>query len=212
VLNCKEKTGRHGKVLDLKRQIYLENLSEYEGMSLREISEKTGHHFNTVKKYVDKEDWNIGYKARKERTSKLEPLKEVIDEWLKEDMKRKRKYRRTGTKIYNDLSKDEKYGKQLEVGIQTVIAYVSKRKKELSKETYSTAMFGLHAMSEAQVDFGDILVKMKNGAEEVWHELVVSFPWSNAGFVQVCRYETITNYVRFRMSVRSTDTNIRVVH
>jgi len=40
------------------------------------------------------------------------------------------------------------------------------------------------------VDFGEILVAGINGAEEKWHEMVISFPWSNAGFVQVCRYET----------------------
>ena len=51
-------------------------------------------------------------------------------------------------------------------------------------------MFALHAMCEAQVDFGDILVKRINGTEEVRHELVMSFPWSNAGFAQVSRYET----------------------
>ena len=67
-------------MLDLNRQIYLGNLDQYEGMSLREIAEKTGHHFNTVKKYVDKEDWNAEYKARKVYVSRLDPLKEVIDE------------------------------------------------------------------------------------------------------------------------------------
>jgi len=41
-----------------------------------------------------------------------------------------------------------------------------------------------------QVQHGDILVKSRRGTEETWHELVVSFPWSNAGFAQVCRYET----------------------
>jgi len=45
-------------------------------------------------------------------------------------------------------------------------------------------------MCEAQVDFGKILVVGSGGAEEMWHELVLSFPWSNAGFAQVCRYET----------------------
>ena len=51
-------------------------------------------------------------------------------------------------------------------------------------------MFGLHAMGEAQVDFGKVLIESSGGAEEEWHELVVSFPWSNAGFAQICRYET----------------------
>ena len=45
-------------------------------------------------------------------------------------------------------------------------------------------------MCEAQVDFGVVLVVTHKGAEEKWCELVVSFPWSNAGFVQLCRYET----------------------
>jgi transposase len=186
----KKHTGGHRKVLEMERQIYLSNLSQYEGLSLRKIIKRSGHHYTTVKKYVDKEDWNMEYKPRKERVSLLDPLKEVIDGWIREDLTRGRKYRRTGTKIYNDLQKDEELSKLLAVGKQTVINYVSRRKKELCKKTYSTAMFGLHSMCEAQVDFGKILVVGKHGAEEAWHELVVSFPWSNAGFAQVCRYET----------------------
>jgi len=174
----------------LEEQSYLSNLSQFEGLSLREISKRSGRHFDTVKKYVDQEDWNESYKPRKKRASLLEPLEPVIDEWIREDLKRSRKYRRTGTKIYNDLRADKEHSKLLAVGIQTVINYVSRRKKELCKKTYSTAMFGLHSMCEAQVDFGKVLVVTANGAEEAWHELVVSFPWSNAGFAQVCRYET----------------------
>jgi len=177
-------------VLLMEKQNYLSNLSQYEGLSLREISQRSGHHFNTVKKYVDKEDWNVEYRTRKERGSLLEPLKPVIDEWIIEDLKRSRKNRRTATKMYNDLQKDKEHSKKLAVGKQTVINYVSRRKKELCKKTYATAMFGLHSMCEAQVDFGDILVTQADGNEETWHELVVSFPWSNAGFMQICRYET----------------------
>jgi Transposase and inactivated derivatives len=174
----------------VEKQNYLANLRQFEGLSLREISERSGHHFNTVKKYVDRENWNETYRPRKERVSLLEPLKGTIDEWITEDLKRSRKYRRTATKIYNDLHADPELNKMLVVGKQTVINYVSRRKKELCKKTYATAMFGLHAMCEAQVDFGQVLVVGKSGAEEVWRELVVSFPWSNAGFAQICRNET----------------------
>jgi transposase len=177
-------------VLKLDRQNYIGNLDQYEGMSLRGISKKTGHHIQTVKKYVEKSDWNAEYKSRKARESKLSPLEEVIDGWIREDLKRNRKYRRTATKIYNDLRSNAEYSPKLTVGKQSVINYVSKRKKELSRQTYNTAMFAIHAMCEAQVDFGDILVRRSHGGEEVWHELVVSFPFSNAGFAQVCRYET----------------------
>lgn len=183
-------SGGHRKVLKLEKQNYLSNISQFEGMSLREIAKRSGHHFNTVKKYVDKENWNEEYKPRKKRGSQLEPLKETIDGWISEDLKRKRKFRRTGTKIFNDIKNHNELSKLLTVSKQTVINYVSRRKKELCKKTYDTAMFGLHALCEAQVDFGKILVVGANGSEETWSELVVSFPWSNAGFAQVCRYET----------------------
>ena len=174
----------------MEKQRHLWGLAEYEGMSLREISNRTGHNFRTVKKYVDKENWNAEYMPRKQRTSLLDPLKPVIDEWLQEDIKKRRKDRRTATKIYNDLCNDAVHNKLLNVKLQTVINYVSVRKKELNKKSYDTAMYGLHKMCAAQVDFGDLTVKLPNGAEEIWHILVVSFPWSNAGFAQICRYET----------------------
>jgi hypothetical protein len=83
----------------LTRQNYITNLSEFERLSLREISARTGHHFTTVKKYVDLEDRNDWYKPRREQVSGPEPLKPIIDEWLLEDMKRAHKYRRTATKF-----------------------------------------------------------------------------------------------------------------
>lgn len=119
----------------MEKQTYLSNLSQYEGLSLREISRRSGHHFDTVKKYVDREDWNESYCPRKERGSLLDPLKPVIDEWITEDLKRQRKYRRTATKIFNDLSRDEEHSKLLLVGKQTIINYVSRRKKELNRHT-----------------------------------------------------------------------------
>jgi transposase len=174
----------------MDKQNYLSNLSRYEGKSLRAIAKKSGHHFNTVKKYVDREDWNSEYTPRKERVSLLDPLKPIIDEWITEDLKRRRKDRRTATKIYNDLRADSEHSKLLLVGDVTVRRYVSKRKKELCQKTYGTAMYGLHSMGWAQVDFGDVTVTLPGGSEVTWHILVVSFPWSNAGFAQVCRFET----------------------
>jgi transposase len=143
-----------------------------------------------VKKYVDKEDWNVGYKPRKKRASKLEPLMPIIDEWLTEDIPRKRKNKRTAVKIYSDLSNHPEYGKLLDVGRQTILNYVNKKKAEIYSKTYQTAMFTRHAMCEAQVDFGDVTIVRRNKSEEIWHILVVSFPWSNAGFGYLCRNET----------------------
>ena len=80
--------------------------------------------------------------------------------WIKEDLKRKRKHRRTATKIFADLYSDPELNKQLSVGKQTVINYVGRRKKELCKQTYETAMFGLHSMCEAQIDFGGVPIRI----------------------------------------------------
>jgi hypothetical protein len=129
-------------------------------------------------------------KPRKKRTSKLEPLIPIIDGWLTEDIPRKRKDKRTAVKIYSDLANYPKYGKLLAVGRQTVLNYVNRKKAELYSKTYQTAMFTRHAMCEAKVDFGEVLVVTHKGAEEKWRELVLSFPWSNAGFVQLCSNET----------------------
>ena len=114
-------------MLKVDKQNYLIGLSEHEGLNFAEIVQRTGYNFRTVKKYVDREDWNEEYKPRKARVSLLEPLKPIIDEWILEDLKRSRKHRRTGTKIYNDLARDEKHSKMLAVGKQTVINYVSRQ-------------------------------------------------------------------------------------
>ncbi|GHU36753.1 hypothetical protein FACS1894105_07790 [Clostridia bacterium] len=67
MVNCiiKKTYRRPKKVLHVDKQKYLSNLSEYEGLSLRKIAERSGHHFNTVKKYVSREDWNDADKPRK---------------------------------------------------------------------------------------------------------------------------------------------------
>ncbi|PKM61450.1 MAG: hypothetical protein CVU97_07135 [Firmicutes bacterium HGW-Firmicutes-21] len=86
---------------------YITGIEKYEGLSLREICRKTGHHFNTVKKYVDCEDWNEEVKPRKERNSKLDALKPIIDGWLENDLKMPRKQRHTGTRVYYRLKKKQ---------------------------------------------------------------------------------------------------------
>ena len=73
-------------MLSMDKQSFLYGKREFEGKSLNEIARETGHHFNTVKKYADREDWNAEHKPRKQRTSGLDPLKAKIDEWLEEDL------------------------------------------------------------------------------------------------------------------------------
>ncbi len=105
----------------MERIQYITGLEQFEGLSLREISRRTGYHFNTIKKHIDRDNWNETIKPRKQRDSKLDPLKPIIDEWLTNDLKMPRKQRHTGTKIYDILSTDKNYKNKLLVGKQTVV-------------------------------------------------------------------------------------------
>ena len=166
---------------------YITGIDTFEGLSLRAICRKTGHHFDTVKKYVDCDNWNEEVEPRKEQVSKLDPLKPIIDAWLKNDLLMPRKQRHTGTKVHDRLSKEKETKDLLLVGKQTVINYVSKAKKELCKSTYDTAILGYHPFGQAQVDFGDVYAWSGRGTMAKYYELVISFPASNAGYVQLCK-------------------------
>ncbi|HAN21212.1 MAG TPA: hypothetical protein DCP51_06005 [Clostridiales bacterium] len=128
---------------------------------------------------MDCEDWNEEVKPRKERNSKLDALKPIIDGWLENDLKMPRKQRHTGTRVYYRLKKEAATKDLLLVGKQTVINYVSKANKELCKSTYDTAIFGYHPFGQAQFDFGEAYAFTK-GVMTRYYELVISFPASNA--------------------------------
>ncbi|MHC1694060.1 MAG: hypothetical protein AB9835_02035 [Eubacteriales bacterium] len=71
----------------MERIQYITALRKYDELSLRALQKKTGHHFDTVKKYVERDDWYAEIKPRKMRESKLDALKPVINEWLERDFK-----------------------------------------------------------------------------------------------------------------------------
>lgn len=176
-------------MLTMDKINYIIGKEKFEGMSLRAIAKETGHHFNTIKKYVEKEDWNEEMKPKREKGSKLDPLKPVIDEWLTNDLEMPRKQRHTGVRVYGRLKTEEAYKGKLQVGQQTVINYVTKRKAELCKSSYATAIKGYHPFGQAQVDFGEAYVYNDKNELKKLFELVVSFPASNASYVQICKTE-----------------------
>lgn len=58
---------------------------ECEDVSIREIMRRTGYHYETVRKYLDMEDFNEPLHPPKELPSLLDPLKPVIDQSLIDD-------------------------------------------------------------------------------------------------------------------------------
>ena len=110
---------------------YIKRMYECEGISIREIMRRTGYHYETVKKYIDMNDFNEPIHMPKKPTSLLDPLKPVIDQWLIDDLKAPRKQRHTAKRIFERLQ--EEYPDKLEVKLRTVQYYVSKKKQEIFK-------------------------------------------------------------------------------
>ena len=90
--------------VDSIRKAYFE-----EGRSVSEISRLLKADRKTVRKYIDKEDFNITPVPVKTRNSaaKLEPFKAVIDEWLEGDKSFKKKQRHTAKRVYDRLLAEE---------------------------------------------------------------------------------------------------------
>ena len=165
------------------QRYHIKHLSFHKGQSLRSIAEETGHNFRTVKKYAQESDFNVKAKAKRGRPSKLDPVKPIIDAWLTEDLNRPVKQRHTGTRIYERLRNE--HSEIFNAGERTVRAYVAAKKKELYGEKEGFLPLE-HPPGEAQVDFGEIIM-IEQGQRVKGYELVLSLPYSNAGYPQIFR-------------------------
>ncbi|MCL6559252.1 MAG: hypothetical protein K6U74_10735, partial [Firmicutes bacterium] len=108
-------------------------LKNHKDMSLRSIAKETHHHVETVKKYVKIEDFNLQLREKQDRKGKLDPFKQLIDQWLTDDLLAKPKQRHTAKRIYDRLR--EQYGDKFNVSDRSVRAYVSKRRPEIFQST-----------------------------------------------------------------------------
>lgn len=165
------------------QRYHIKHQSFHKGQSLRSIAKETGHDFRTVKKYAEETDFNFKTRPKKGRPSKLDPVKPMIDKWLTEDMNRPIKQRHTAKRVYDRL-RDE-HGDIFNACERTVRTYVAAKKKELygEKEEYLPLE---HPPGEAQLDFGEI-VMIEKGQRVKGYELILSLPYSNAGYPQVFR-------------------------
>jgi len=159
-------------------------LLKYKGKSLRSISLETGHHFNTVKKYVEKENFNLELSPAKSKPRKLAPYTDLIDSWLIADLNAKPKQRHTAQRVYNRLK--EQFP-EFDVSDRSVRAYVSKRKKEIGLTSNGYLPLD-HPPGEAQLDFGSAQFIEKGVLYDGFY-LNLSFPYSNGGYLQLFKAE-----------------------
>ena len=162
------------------RELYYE-----QDKNLNEIAIIMGCDWRTVRKYVDMGDFNCPPPApasTEVHKSKLDPFKFLIDEWLQADKLAPRKQRHTAKRVYKRL-KDEVDG--FDCSYRLVALYVKHRKEELRLKKTDGYIPLEHHPGEGQADFGTADF-YENGRHH--HEakyLVLSFPYSNGGFLQL---------------------------
>lgn len=167
------------KEIDELRVLYHEK-----GYNFSQIEAATGHTRKTVSKYINKEDWNIEI-SKSTREVKIDKYKNDIDTWLTDDLRMKKKQRHTATRVFSRLQ--EKYNNDFNCSYRTVSIYVAQKKKDLFKRENGFIPLN-HIPGEAQVDFGKAAF-IESGVKYSGSYLVVSFPSSNAGFMQLFKGE-----------------------
>lgn len=105
--------GGKERMLTMDDIKYIKRMYECEAVSIREIMRRTGYHYETIKKYLEKVDFNEIPKPPKESPSLLDPLKPIIDEWLLEDLKAPRKQRHTAATKKDDSFESPLFGRRI---------------------------------------------------------------------------------------------------
>ena len=161
-----------------------------QGYNISEIAKATERDWKTVAKYIDMADFNEPLPvpaSEKQFCPKLEPYKALIDSWLEEDRNHPRKQRHTAKKVFKRLTKEVP---GFDCSYRLVAEYVKYRKEALNLKRSEGFLPLEHHPGEAQADFGSAEF-YERGRLIYGKYLVLSFPWSNAGFLQLFYGENI---------------------
>ena len=119
------------------------------GKSQRQVARELRHGRHTVKKALENSS-PPGYRRSKQLDRpKIDPVKHIIDAWLEEDKKLKRKKRRSKTVIFQQLRDDYGFG-----GSYSAVRRYITHKQATTAEVFFPLQFD--PGEEAQVDWGDI--------------------------------------------------------
>ncbi len=172
-------------MLTITQVNYIRELYFLEGKNYSEICKMTQKNYRTVKKYVEMDDFNEQHHKAK-RPNKSDILRPIIKKWILEDQSRHRKQRHTAKRIFERL--EEEYPEILKISDRRVRDIVKEEREKLHGSNKAHLLLN-HPGGEAQVDFGTFEA-FENGTLKKFHELILSFPKSNAGFAVVTRSET----------------------
>lgn len=150
-----------------------------EGYSVSDIARKASVSRDTVYKYLKKDDFSPKIPTGRQRKSKLDPYRAIIERWLDEDRLTWRKQRHTSRRIWQRL-RDE-YGFD---GSETTVARYVKSLKDERRAPAEQFLDLVWSPGEAQADFGELDLYL-NLVKKRLSYFVLSFPYSNVGFAQI---------------------------
>jgi transposase len=161
---------------------YIKHLYECDGKSLREIAHEAGMNFRTVRKYVHMSDFNplVQPNVASENYRVLGPYIPSINQWMEQDMREPRKQRHTAKRIFDRLCAEQGFGGSY----ASVKRYVVKKRWLLNQAREGHLPLA-HPPGHAQVDFGKFKYYDGLGVAHDGYALLVTLPYSNAGWMQV---------------------------
>ena len=169
---------------------YIRQEINIKGQSYSTVAKKMNHDVRTIKKYADLEELPEKPLRQKRVARVMDPVKPILDQWLKEDSNKKKKFRRTAKRMYDMLIREHEF----EGSYRAVRAYVSERKKDMLNENADSALPLEAKPGTAQVDFGEAPF-IENGKLVELPFLVLSFPYSNSFLFQVFRSQNRESFL-----------------
>jgi transposase len=158
---------------EIRRQVLVE------GVSRRQILRETGMHWRTLRKILTHSE-PPGYRQSQPRArKKLGAYEGRIEQILKEDREMPRKQRHTAKRIWERLQAEGF------TGGYTIVKEAVRERTQRNQEVFVPLV---HRAGEAQVDFGEAVVKM-NGTLRKVAFFVMALPYSDAGFVMAFERE-----------------------
>lgn len=146
--------------------------------SVSDIHEMTGVDRKTIRKYLEIQDFSPEMPVTTERSSKLDPFKGTIREWLDKDRRCWYKQRHTAKRIFDRLVTEHGFD-----GSYSIVQRYVKETRNAQKRRRANQEL-VWEPGAAQADFGEADF-VENGMMIRKKYLVLSFPYSNDGFCQV---------------------------
>ena len=156
-----------------------------QGLGPQEIGERLKLNRKTVSRYMAREDFGPEVHRKSPGASRLDPFKAKIDEWLAEDWRMRFKQRHTAKRVHERLGQE--FPDRYDCSYPLVQRYIKAVKAARGDAKGFLEL--VWAAGEAQADFGEAEI-LWNGTVVTIKYLVMSFPASNAAYVQAFGGET----------------------